>query len=165
MLMNYYAGIDIGLANTGVVVVRWNHSLGFEYIDGATITTNSGDRLGERLNEIYFKVGVLLGKYDETIDCVALEQPFNSHKVSCGYSAAIMAINPAKPQYEFKPSVVKRLIAKHGIKDFVGGASDKKLVELSVKQLVNGLPANETDHFYDAAAIACCGRWEHRGET
>lgn len=146
-------GIDPGIATVGYGVVRYEGNK-FQVVDYGAITTKAGNKLSDRLRDIYESMNILIERFHP--DHFAIEELFFNTNVTTGIQVAhgrgvaiLAATVQGLPVYEYTPLQVKQSVAGYG-------RADKGQVQRMVKTLL-GLPAvPKPDDVADALAIAIC---------
>lgn len=146
-------GIDPGIAIVGYGVVYYDgHN--FKPIEYGAITTPAGNKLTDRLRDIYESVGVLIEKHKP--DAFSIEELFFNTNVTtaihvahgrgvCLLAASILNV----PIFEYTPLQVKQAVCGYG-------RADKAQVQRMVKSMLNLNAVPKPDDVADALAIAMC---------
>jgi len=155
-------GIDPGIAIMGYGVLDFSNNK-FTVIDYGAVLTTPKNKLPERIEIIYDRLGEILDKYKP--DSVAYEELFfNSNAktaivVGQARGAAILSAQKRKLNiYEYTPLQVKQAVTGYG-------RADKKQIQQMVKILLNLKEVPKPDDVADALAIAIChGNSSHMHE-
>ena len=146
-------GIDPGIAIVGYGVVHFDGQH-FKPIEYGAITTPAGDKLTDRLRDIFESVSILIEKHKP--DAFSIEELFFNTNVTtaihvahgrgvCLLAASILNV----PIFEYTPLQVKQAVVGYG------KAEKKQVMEMtrSILRLAN-IP--KPDDAADALAIAIC---------
>ena len=146
-------GIDPGIAIVGFGVLDYEGNK-FSVVDYGAVTTKAGEKLSDRLRNIYEDINVLIEKYRP--DAFAIEELFFNTNVKTAISVAhgrgvIILAASAKglPVYEYTPLQVKQAVCGYG-------RADKPQIQRMVKSLLNLNAVPKPDDVADALAIAIC---------
>ncbi len=146
-------GIDPGIAIVGYGILEHAGNK-FRVIDYGAITTPAGQKLSDRLRDIYESVNILIERHHP--DQFAIEELFFNTNVKTAISVAhgrgvaiLAATVQGLPVFEYTPLQVKQSVTGYG-------RADKAQVQRMVKTLL-GLPeVPKPDDVADALAIAIC---------
>lgn len=146
-------GIDPGIAIVGYGVLKYENNK-FTVIDYGAITTKAGEKLSDRLRDIYEGVHILIERHHP--DQFAIEELFFNTNVTTGIQVAhgrgvaiLAATIQGLPVFEYTPLQVKQSVAGFG-------RADKKQVQHMVKTLLHLNAVPKPDDTADALAIAIC---------
>ena len=146
-------GIDPGIAIVGYGVVSYDGHK-FTPLEYGAITTPAGNKLTDRLRDIYESVGILIEKHKP--DAFSIEELFFNTNVTtaihvahgrgvCLLAASILNV----PIYEYTPLQVKQAVCGYG-------RADKGQVQRMVTSMLNLNATPKPDDVADALAIAMC---------
>ncbi len=146
-------GIDPGIAIVGYGVVHYEGNK-FTPLEYGAITTPAGDKLTDRLRDIYESVGILIEKHKP--DAFAIEELFFNTNVTtaihvahgrgvCVLAASILNV----PIFEYTPLQVKQAVCGYG-------RADKGQVQRMVTSMLSLSATPKPDDVADALAIAMC---------
>lgn len=146
-------GIDPGIAIVGFGVLDYEGNK-FSVVDYGAVTTKAGEKLSDRLRNIYEDINVLIEKYRP--DAFAIEELFFNTNVKTAISVAhgrgvivLAASSQGLPVYEYTPLQVKQAVCGYG-------RADKPQIQRMVKSLLNLNAVPKPDDVADALAIAIC---------
>ena len=146
-------GIDPGIATVGYGVVEASGNR-YRAVDYGAITTKAGEKLSDRLREIYEGVNLLIERFRP--QQFAIEELFFNTNITTGIhvahgrGVAILAASvQGVPVYEYTPLQVKQSVTGYG-------RADKRQVQLMVKSLLGLAVVPQPDDVADALAIALC---------
>lgn len=146
-------GIDPGIAIVGYGVVEYDGHK-FTPLEYGAITTPAGNKLTDRLRDIYESVGILIEKHKP--DAFSIEELFFNTNVTtaihvahgrgvCLLAASILGV----PIFEYTPLQVKQAVCGYG-------RADKGQVQRMVTSMLNLNATPKPDDVADALAIAMC---------
>lgn len=146
-------GIDPGIAIVGYGVVQYDGHQ-FTPLEYGAITTPAGNKLTDRLRDIYESVGILIEKHKP--DAFSIEELFFNTNVTtaihvahgrgvCLLAASILNI----PIFEYTPLQVKQAVCGYG-------RADKAQVQRMVTSMLRLNATPKPDDVADALAIAMC---------
>lgn len=146
-------GIDPGIAIVGYGVIYFDGK-SFQPVEYGAITTPAGNKLTDRLRDIYESVGLLIEKHNP--DAFSVEELFFNTNVKtaitvahgrgvCLLAASIMNVSI----YEYTPLQVKQAICGYG-------RADKAQVQRMVTSMLKLNAVPKPDDVADALAIAMC---------
>ena len=146
-------GIDPGIAIVGYGVVHYDEHK-FTPLEYGAITTPAGDKLTDRLRDIYESIGILIEKHKP--DAFAIEELFFNTNVTtaihvahgrgvCVLAASILNV----PIFEYTPLQVKQAVCGYG-------RADKGQVQRMVTSMLSLNATPKPDDVADALAIAMC---------
>ncbi len=146
-------GIDPGIAIVGYGVVHYDGHK-FQPIEYGAITTPAGNKLTDRLRDIYESVGVLIEKHKP--DAFSIEELFFNTNVTTAISVAhgrgvcLLAASILNvPIFEYTPLQVKQAVCGYG-------RADKAQVQRMVTSMLGLTAVPKRDDVADALAIAMC---------
>ncbi len=146
-------GIDPGIAIVGYGVVHYD-GYKFTPIEYGAITTPAGQKLTDRLRDIYESVGTLIEKHKP--DAFSIEELFFNTNVKTAISVAhgrgvcILAATVLNvPVFEYTPLQIKQAVAGYG-------RAQKGQVQRMVTQMLGLNAVPKPDDVADALAIAMC---------
>ena len=146
-------GIDPGIAIVGYGVLDYAGNA-FSVIDYGAVTTKAGEKLSDRLRNIYEDISILIEKYSP--DAFALEELFFNTNVKTAISVAhgrgvIVLAAAAKNLniYEYTPLQVKQAVTGYG-------RADKPQIQRMVKSILGLAAVPRPDDVADALAVAIC---------
>ena len=146
-------GIDPGIAIVGYGVIFYD-GLGFQPVEYGAITTPAGDKLTDRLRDIYESIGVLIEKHKP--DAFSIEELFFNNNAKTAIAAAhgrgvavLAAASMEIPVYEYTPLQVKQAVVGYG-------RAEKRQVQQMVKTILHLDHLPKPDDAADALAIAVC---------
>ncbi len=146
-------GIDPGIATIGYGVVDYTAGR-FTVIDYGAVTTKAGQKLSDRLRNIFEDINVLIERFHP--DAFAVEELFFNTNITTGISVAhgrgvimLAASVQNVPIFEYTPLQVKQGVAGYG-------RADKAQVQRMVKSLLGLSAVPKPDDTADALAIAIC---------
>lgn len=146
-------GIDPGIAIVGYGVVDFD-GYKFTPIEYGAITTPAGQKLTDRLRDIYESVGTLIEKHKP--DAFSIEELFFNTNVKTAISVAhgrgvcILAATVLNvPVFEYTPLQIKQAVAGYG-------RAQKGQVQRMVTQMLRLNAVPKPDDVADALAIAMC---------
>ena len=146
-------GIDPGIAIVGYGVIFYD-GLGFQPVEYGAITTPAGDKLTDRLRDIYESIGVLIEKHKP--DAFSIEELFFNTNVKTAITVAhgrgVCLLAPSilnVPIFEYTPLQVKQAICGYG-------RADKAQVQRMVTSMLKLNASPKPDDVADALAIAMC---------
>ncbi len=146
-------GIDPGIATIGYGVLDYTAGK-FSVIDYGAITTKAGQKLSDRLRNIFEDMNVLIERFHP--DAFAVEELFFNTNITTGISVAhgrgviVLAASVQNvPIFEYTPLQVKQSVAGYG-------RADKAQVQRMVKSLLGLSAVPKPDDTADALAIAIC---------
>ena len=150
-------GIDPGTARLGCGVIDFDTSKKYERISlvhHEVLQTSPGIDVHKRLKYLYDKLNHLMSKYDP--ECVVIEKLFFNTNVKTAIAVGqargvclLAAANNKLPFYEYTA-----LQAKKELTGF--GRSDKKVMQKTVRELLNLDNIIKSDDANDAVAMALC---------
>jgi len=146
-------GIDPGIAIVGYGVIHYDGHK-FTPIEYGAITTPAGQKLTDRIRDIYESVCTLIEKYKP--DAFSIEELFFNTNVKTAISVAhgrgvcILAATVLNiPVFEYTPLQVKQAVAGYG-------RAQKGQVQRMVTSLLGLNAVPKPDDVADALAIAMC---------
>ena len=146
-------GIDPGIAIVGYGVLDYEGNK-FSVVDYGAVTTKAGEKLSDRLRNIYEDINVLIERFRP--DAFAIEELFFNTNVKTAISVAhgrgviiLAASSQGLPVYEYTPLQVKQAVCGYG-------RADKPQIQRMVKSLLNLNAVPKPDDVADALAIAIC---------
>lgn len=146
-------GIDPGIAIVGYGVVHYDGHK-FTPTEYGAITTPAGQKLTDRLRDIYESVGTLIEKHKP--DAFSIEELFFNTNVKTAISVAhgrgvcILAATVLNiPVFEYTPLQIKQAVAGYG-------RAQKGQVQRMVTQMLGLNAVPKPDDVADALAIAMC---------
>lgn len=146
-------GIDPGIAIVGYGVVHFDGHK-FTPIEYGAITTPAGQKLTDRLRDIYESVGTLIEKHNP--DAFSIEELFFNTNVKTAISVAhgrgvciLAATTLNVPVFEYTPLQIKQAVAGYG-------RAQKGQVQRMVTQMLGLNAFPKPDDVADALAIAMC---------
>lgn len=146
-------GIDPGIAIVGYGVLDYTGN-SFKVIDYGAITTKAGEKLSDRLRDIYEDINILIERFSP--DAFAIEELFFNTNVKTAISVAhgrgvcMLAANCQNlPIFEYTPLQVKQAVSGYG-------RADKPQIQRMVKSLLNLNAVPKPDDVADALAVAIC---------
>ena len=146
-------GIDPGLATIGFGLVAKNGDK-YRAIEYGAITTPAGQKLTDRLRDIYESVATLIEKHKP--DAFSIEELFFNTNVKTAISVAhgrgvcILAATVLNiPVFEYTPLQIKQAVAGYG-------RAQKGQVQRMVTSLLGLNAVPKPDDVADALAIAMC---------
>lgn len=146
-------GIDPGIAIVGYGVVEYRGNA-FRTIDYGAVTTPAGEKLSDRLRNIYEDVGLLIEKFSP--DAFAVEELFFNTNVKTAITVAhgrgvamLSASVSGVPIFEYTPLQVKQAVTGYG-------RADKGQIQRMVKSLLSLEKIPKPDDVADALAVAIC---------
>lgn len=146
-------GIDPGIAIVGYGAVHYDGHT-FTPLEYGAITTPAGNKLTDRLRDIYESVGILIEKHKP--DAFAIEELFFNTNVTTAISVAhgrgvcLLAASIFNvPIFEYTPLQVKQAVCGYG-------RADKKQVQHMVTSMLRLHATPKPDDVADALAIAMC---------
>lgn len=151
--MTTILGIDPGVATVGFGVIRASGTKQ-ELVRCGAILTPAGQRLSERLQQIYHDMLDLIDMFEP--DAISVEELFFNNNITTGISVAhgrgvVLLAGQEKgiPMFEYTPLQVKKAIAGYG------RASKKQMMEM-VRRLLSLDEVAKPDDASDALALAIC---------
>lgn len=149
------AGIDPGLAGTGVAVIHGNGTNIAGYSFGSIITDKQ-DSISLRLNIIYGKISDFLSQ--QAPDLVVIEDIFSLGKFP-GSGITLAKVSGVLLLAAFKAGVNVEEISVREAKKIVSGSgsADKHQVERSVRDILGHKEPIRPFHASDALALSLCG--------
>ena len=145
-------GIDPGIANTGLSIVKAN-TVGYSLIATETIKTKACDETGKRLSIIQDEIHATLDAWK--IEAIAIERVFHNKNISSSLTTGaviglvhLIGHHHGLPIHEFTPQQVKKASG-------LGASIDKNTVKMVASRLF-GTPI-QSHHEADAALCALCG--------
>ena len=145
-------GIDPGIANTGISIVKAT-SVSYSLITAETIKTSPRDETGKRLSIIHDEIHVTLDAWK--IEAIAIERVFHNKNITSSLTTgAVLGLvhlighHHGLPIHEFTPQQVKKASG-------LGASIDKDTAKLVASRLF-GTPIH-SHHEADAALCALCG--------
>ena len=161
MKMHFIMGVDPGIANTGVSIVRGN--TGYKLIDTLHIKTEPEMPRGQRLNLIHDGLIDFLSRPgNNLVSSIAIERAFHNKNVSSSTSTqqVIGIIHRAAhisgiPVVEITPQAVKSACG-------LGGRATKDDMLRTAQALFRRDFKKKDNHLVDAAFAAVCGILKHR---
>ena len=145
-------GIDPGIANTGLSIVKAN-AVGYWLIAAETIKTKARDETGKRLALIHDAIHATLDTWK--IDAIAMERVFHNRNITSSLTTgAVLGLvhlighHHGLPIHEFTPQQVKKA---SGL-----GATINKDTAKAIASRLFGTPIT-SHHEADAALCALCG--------
>ena len=154
-------GVDPGIANTGISIVRGD--TGYRITDHLHIETPADDSLGKRLDTIYTEINSFLSRAgNELVTGIAIERAFHNKNVSSNNTTQqvigllhLIGHQRGLPVLEVTPQQVKSACG-------LGGRAKKE----DILQIATGLFKVEfkkkDNHLIDAAFAAICGILQFR---
>lgn len=146
-------GIDPGIAIVGYGVVHYDGHK-FTPIEYGAITTPTGQKLTDRLRDIYESVCLLIEKHKP--DAFSIEELFFNTNVKTAISVAhgrgvciLAATTLCVPVFEYTPLQIKQAVAGYG-------RAQKPQVQRMVTQMLGLAAVPKPDDVADALAIAMC---------
>jgi len=146
-------GIDPGIAIVGYGVVFYDGKE-FRPIEFGAITTPAGNKLTDRLRDIYESVSLLIEKHKP--DAFSIEELFFNTNVKTAISVAhgrgvclLAASVQGVPIFEYTPLQVKQAVCGYG-------RADKRQVQTMVTSMLKLNATPKPDDVADALAIALC---------
>ncbi|MBR4874749.1 MAG: crossover junction endodeoxyribonuclease RuvC [Clostridia bacterium] len=146
-------GIDPGIAIVGYGVVFYDGKE-FRPIEFGAITTPAGNKLTDRLRDIYESVSLLIEKHKP--DAFSIEELFFNTNVKTAISVAhgrgvclLAASILGVPIFEYTPLQVKQAVCGYG-------RADKRQVQTMVTSMLKLNATPKPDDVADALAIALC---------
>ena len=146
-------GIDPGYAIVGFGVVDYTNNH-FSVVEYGAITTPAGDKLTDRLRDIYESICILIEKHKP--DAFAIEELFFNTNVKTAITVAhgrgvclLSASTMNVPIFEYTPLQVKQAVCGYG-------RADKRQVQQMVKSILRLDTVPKLDDTTDAMAIAIC---------
>lgn len=146
-------GIDPGIAIVGYGVLHFDGRT-FQPIEYGAVTTPAGDKLSDRLRDIYESLCFLIDKHKP--DAFSVEELFFNTNVKTAISVAhgrgvclLAASTKGVPIYEYTPLQVKQAICGYG-------RADKAQVQRMVTSMLQLNATPKPDDVADALAIAMC---------
>ena len=146
-------GIDPGIAIVGYGVVHFDGHK-FQPIEYGAITTPAGDKLTDRLRDIFESVSILIEKHKP--DAFSIEELFFNTNVTTAISVAhgrgvcLLAASILNvPIFEYTPLQVKQAVCGYG-------RAEKAQVQRMVTSMLNLNAVPKPDDVADALAIAMC---------
>ncbi len=149
------AGIDPGLAGTGVGLIHGNGMDITDYSFGS-IQTKKKDPIGLRLDSIYSKISSFLKEYSP--DLVIIEDIFSLKKYP-GSGISLGKVTGVLLLATFKAGINVEEISVREVKKIISGSgsSDKYQIEESVRSILGHDKPIRPFHASDALALALCG--------
>lgn len=146
-------GIDPGVATVGFGVIKSSGSKQ-QLVRYGIISTPAGQRLSERLQQIYHDMLELIDIFQP--DAISVEELFFNNNITTGISVAhgrgvVLLAGQEKgiPMFEYTPLQVKKAITGYG------RANKKQMMEM-VRRLLNMSEVAKPDDAADALALAIC---------
>ena len=165
-MKNTILGIDPGIANTGIAIVKQNR-LGYSLIAAKTVKTKAYDDPGKRLSVIHDEINATLDAW--RITGIAIERVFHNHNVTSSLTTGnvtsslttgavigilqFIAHQRGLPIHQFTPQQVKKASG-------LGANIDKDTVKLIATRLFG--TQIKSHHAADAALCGLCGCLEMR---
>lgn len=147
-------GIDPGIADTGVGVIKKDGQGNLSCLYYSSIKTKSSVDLGDRLEVIEREIKKIIRKYKPGI--IAVEQIFFCKNVKTalivGHARGVILLTAKQskvPILEFTPLEVKQAVTSYG-------QADKTQVQKMVRLILNLKEIPKPDDAADALAIAIC---------
>lgn len=147
-------GIDPGIADTGVGVIKKDGQGNLNCLYYSSIKTKSSMDLGDRLEVIEREIKKIIRKYKPGI--IAVEQIFFCKNVKTalivGHARGVILLTAKQskvPILEFTPLEVKQAVTSYG-------QADKTQVQKMVRLILNLKEIPKPDDAADALAIAIC---------
>lgn len=154
-------GIDPGIANTGLSIVRGD--TGYKLVDVAFIDTDSDMPLGARLGAIHAEVVSFLERPGNDIDGIAIERCFHNKNITSSASTHqviglvhLIAHSVHIPILEITPQQVKKACG-------LGGRAKKDEMLRCARALL-GRDFEGNPHLADASFAAIAGILAFRGK-
>ena len=145
-------GIDPGIANTGLSIVKAN-AVSYSLIAAETIKTRPRDETGKRLSIIRDEINATLDAWK--IDAIAMERVFHNRNITSSLTTgAVLGLvhlighHHGLPIHEFTPQQVKKASG-------LGATINKDTVKLVASRLFGS--TIQSHHEADAALCALCG--------
>lgn len=146
-------GIDPGLATVGFGIVDYFRD-SFKVIEYGAILTAAGERIENRLSEIYDGVCELCKTYSP--DAISIEELFfNSNRktaVAVCQARGVILLAAKKcgvPIYEYTPLQIKQAVTGYG-------RAEKAQIQYMVKNILKLRAVPKPDDTADALAMAIC---------
>ena len=146
-------GIDPGIAIVGYGVVEYDGNR-FTVIDYGAVTTKAGEKLSDRLRDIFESINILIERFSP--DAFAIEELFFNTNVKTaitvahGRGVAVLAASTQNlPIFEYTPLQVKQAVVGYG-------RAEKKQVITMVTMFLGLSAPPKPDDTADALAIAVC---------
>ena len=152
-------GIDPGIANTGLAVVKAK-TVGYSLITAETVKTKSRDETGKRLSIIHDEINATLDAWK--IDAIAIERVFHNHNVTSSLTTGavigilqFIAHQRGLPIHQFTPQQVKKASG-------LGAKIDKDTAKLVASRLFG--TQIKSHHSADAALCSLAGILKQRSD-
>ncbi|MBE7040161.1 MAG: crossover junction endodeoxyribonuclease RuvC [Ruminococcaceae bacterium] len=146
-------GIDPGIAIVGYGVLEYKSNR-FSVIDYGAVTTKAGEKLSDRLRDIYESINILIERFSP--DAFAIEELFFNTNVKTAITVAhgrgvamLAASSQNLPIFEYTPLQVKQAVSGYG-------RADKQQIQRMVKSLLCLDSVPKPDDVADALAVAIC---------
>ena len=159
-MKNTILGIDPGIANTGIAIVKQN-SLGYSLIAAKTVKTKAYDETGKRLSVIHDEINATLDAW--RITGIAIERVFHNHNVTSSLTTGavigilqFIAHQRGVPIHQYTPQQVKKASG-------LGAKMDKDTAKLVASRLFG--TQIKSHHEADAALCSLAGILEQRSES
>lgn len=146
-------GLDPGLRHTGWGIID-KAGNSYTFVAAGTINPDTDMTLGERLADLHNNLNAVFDRFKP--QGAAIEETFVNQNprsaLKLGGARGVVLCVPALhhiPIAEYAPNQIKKTIV--GV-----GHADKSQVDLMVRQLLRGLPADIPPDAADALAMALC---------
>ncbi|MDD3648210.1 MAG: crossover junction endodeoxyribonuclease RuvC [Candidatus Dojkabacteria bacterium] len=152
-MKNTVLGIDCGLATTGWAIVEKAGNV-YEAVSYGVVKTNSRQKLGTRLQEIYNSLSEIVSKYKPKSAGIESLFYFKNQKtvmvVGQARGVTLLALADKKLQtYDYTPLQVKQAVTGYG-------KAEKAQVQIMVKRILKLKEMPKPDDAADALAVAVC---------
>ena len=152
-------GIDPGIANAGLAVVKQNR-VGYSLITAETVKTKSCHETGKRLSVIHDEINATLDAWH--ITGIAIERVFHNHNVTSSLTTGavigilqFIAHQRGVPIHQYTPQQVKKASG-------LGAKIDKDTAKLVASRLFG--TQIKSHHSADAALCALAGILKQRSD-
>ena len=151
-------GVDPGIANTGIAIVRGDTR--YTLVESVHVTTDASNPRGDRLNEIY--EAILRVLLETAVDAIAIEQCFHNKNISS--SASTQQVIGLVHWMSFVAEIPVLALTPQKIKaacGLGGRAKKNEMLRAAQAMLRDSL---ENHHLVDAAFAAIAGILHLRSE-